>query len=508
MDIVDEVAPVKCKNIKKNNVPWFDSELKNLFIKRDKIHNLATSFNDKSHPIWDTFREFRNSCKRLLKSKMILFFENKTQKYFNNGKKFWQFYNIIIKTKKSKDKNLINSILNSETGKVLNEPNEITETFNKFFTNISMSSGKNDQDCNDFIDRSFLDYKRSEKIKSSSFSFSKTNSAEIVNAINRLDIGSSCGNTLIPVSVIKHCALILAPILASIFNSCVETSIFPDELKHALGHPLFKKGDPMMCDNYRGISVLSPFTKIFESILSSQINHYFSINNLFSTTQHGFRANHSCETALQTVIESLRENISKNKKTLALFVDFKKAFDLVEPKLLWRKLFHYGFDNKALGLIENYFNNRTMSVCIGKNSSSKLKLNLGVPQGSILGPLLFIIYINDLGFDTELQCVLFADDTTLIDCDSSLKGVIDKFKVKFSLLNIWFGYNKLFINWSKTKFMIISNVTENLTTIRLDETEVEVVEDFKLLGITLDNKLSFTNYVNILKSTINKKLLL
>ena len=262
----------------------------------------------------------------------------------------------------------------------------------------------------------------------------------------------------------------------------------------------------MSCDNYRGISVLSPFAKVFERLISDQITHFFTSNNLFSSTQHGFRANHSCETALQTIIEKWRTVLEKNNQVLALFIDFKKAFDLIDPGLLWLKLFHYGFDNNALKLMQNYFEDRTMSVRIGQTDSSKAGLRLGVPQGSILGPLLFIIFINDMGYDNVLFLILFADDTTLVEHDSCLETLITKFKIKFDRLNSWIEHNKLFINWSKTKFMIISKEIIKPNYIMINKTGVEVVDQFKLLGCTIDDKLLFNKHVDILIKTINKKL--
>ena len=235
----------------------------------------------------------------------------------------------------------------------------------------------------------------------------------------------------------------------------------------------------MLCDNYRGISVLSPFTKIFERLLSDQITQFFTANSLFSTGQHGFRTNHSCETALQTIIEKWRSVLAKNNKVLALFIDFKKAFDLIDPRLLWLKLFHYGFDNTSLNLMRDYFADRTMSVRVGNSSSSKARLDLGVPQGSILGPLLFIIFINDLGYENDLFAILFADDTTLVEYDPCLETLITKFKTRFARLNTWIDQNKLFINWSKTKFMIVSNDVIKPNYIMISSTGLKVVNHFK-----------------------------
>jgi hypothetical protein len=232
------------------------------------------------------------------------------------------------------------------------------------------------------------------------------------------------------------------------------------------------------------------------------------MNNLFFNGQHGFRAFHSCESALHELISFLNE--TKNKKLIALllFIDFKKAFDLVDSNLLIKKLFHYGFSNEALDLIKNYFYNRKQKVKI-KDTFSDLLLNLlGVPQGSVLGPLFFIIFINDLAFLLkDLMAKLFADDTTLIDTHENMDVLITKFKKKLEVLINWCKYNKLDINWSKTDFMFVTSKRIKAPKVIEITTGVfvKVVEQFKLLGVTIDNKLNFETYASMIKKSVNRK---
>jgi hypothetical protein len=231
----------------------------------------------------------------------------------------------------------------------------------------------------DFINEKFREYKLKGLLKTSLFSFEKFTEENVIEAIKSLDSCSSCGITEVPVSVIKNSAGVLAPFLTKIFNECISIGKIPKEVKCAIAFPLFKKGDSSLCDNYRGISVLSPFTKVLERLLSHQITNFFNSQKIFSPEQHGFRSNHSCETALQTILDNWKRLLEKKVNILALFIDFKKAFDLIDPELLFLKLVHYGFDNNSLYLIMNYFLERSMIVKIDKAFSGSRKLRLGVP---------------------------------------------------------------------------------------------------------------------------------
>ena len=292
---------------------------------------------------------------------------------------------------------------------------------------------------------------------------------------------------------------------------------FPIEWKSAIVTPLYKnKGAKSDFNNYRGISVLPPIAKIFEKILAMQISIYLNLNNILYSGQHGFRNGHSCETALHELISYLNENRNKRAISLLLFIDFRKAFDLVDSEKLLRKLFHYGFDNSAIEMLKNYFKDRHQSVKYDKKLSPLMDILLGVPQGSVLGPLFFLLMINDLAFIIELMCKLFADDTTLGDFDNDLDRLIKRFVEKLKVLLEWCYYNKLDINWSKTFFMFVTNrrvklpkeITVDSKNInnKLIEIKVNVVTSFKLLGVTIDNKLTFTEHCSILKKIVNWKM--
>jgi retron-type reverse transcriptase len=210
--------------------------------------------------------------------------------------------------------------------------------------------------------------------------------------------------------------------------------------------------------NYRGISVLPPVAKLFEKVLAEQIVDFTSQQKIFFNDQHGFRPGHSCETALHQLISDL--NTIRDQKSIAmlLFIDFRKAFDLVDSSLLTHKLFHYGFGNNALKLVGNYFKHRQQQTKVGQTTSSFSPISLGVPQGSVLGPLFFLFFINDLAFYLEkFKCIMFADDTNLYKNDVNIERLITRFASDIGALQEWCAFNRIDINWSKTFIMFVSN---------------------------------------------------
>ena len=207
------------------------------------------------------------------------------------------------------------------------------------------------------------------------------------------------------------------------------------------------------------------------------------------------------------MISDINSNQDKRLITILLFIDFRKAFDLVDTELLIRKLFHYGFNSNALELIKSYFTNRTQQIKIGDTLSSELSLILGVPQGSVLGPLFFLIFINDLPFIMNLSSKLFADDTTFYKNGKDMSQLISSFKKYLEPMIEWCKLNRLDINFKKTYCMVITRKHVIIPKVLLfNNTEIEVVESFKLLGVTIDNKLNFAKYVSMVCGRVNNVL--
>ena len=510
IEVIEKHAPlkqVKCMKRKHPALPWYDNDLRRLSRECDKLYakyKKSSLFEDK-----DEFIARRNVYQKLLRDKKINYFASKTSKDIKNSRKFWEFYQSSVKIKSDKSGNKSLDSLKVD-GSIVTDKIDIMNAFSKHFSSFESEKEVNNRDCNKFILNTFQDINKQSKNSSrKEFSFTCIKKKEVIDLLQDLNERTSAGYLGPPVSILKAARFVIADPLVNIFNYSIKTKSFPNEFKTAIVSPLYKnKGDENDLNNYRGISVLPPLCKVFEKLLSKRIKEYFELNSLLFTGQHGFRANHSCETALHEVISNCLNNLDKKLINLLLFIDFKKAFDMVDPNLLIMKLLNYGFSNEAIELLKSYFNDRQQLIKLDNNYSNLSKILLGVPQGSVLGPLLFIIFINDLPYYlSQIETTLFADDTTLFFCEDNYEGVISQYKNGLKKLNEWCKHNRLYINWSKTYIMIITNKRINIPSyVEFDLVKVEIVDKFKLLGVLIDNKLHFNDYVNQQCISINKKL--
>ena len=248
--------------------------------------------------------------------------------------------------------------------------------------------------------------------RSSSMFLTDCNEHEVSKVISELQNGKSSD---IPISVIKKTSNIISPILATHFNHQMEIGKFPDELKLGKITPVYKKDDEELLKNYRPISTLPIFGKIFEKIIYERLYSYFTSQSIIYEKQFGFRKNHSTSHALNVSIDYIKTAINNKNHVLGIFIDLSKAFDTIDHEILLLKLSRYGVRGQPLSLITSYLSNRTECVSVLGETSDELPVIFGVPQGSCLGPLLFLIYINDMGtnFGVEQEIILFADDTNI-----------------------------------------------------------------------------------------------
>jgi hypothetical protein len=255
---------------------------------------------------------------------------------------------------------------------------------------------------------------------------------------------------------IKKFIHVLVNPLYSIITKSFESGIFPSQLKIAKIVPIYKGGDKNSPDNYRPISLLPNFSKVIEKIMCNRLTFYLESNNIICKEQYGFRKEHSTLHPIIQLLNQVSSANNKNEFSIAIFCDLRKAFDTVNHTILLKKLEKIGVKGIELCWFKNYLTDRKQFVSLNDVTSKLLSCYLGVPQGSILGPLLFLVYINDLPSSTCLKSSLFADDTMLMDSSPDLNLLVTKINAEFHKIINYFKINRLALHPEKTKFMLFT----------------------------------------------------
>lgn len=323
--------------------------------------------------------------------------------------------------------------------------------------------------------------------------------------IKKLDTNKSTKSDCPSIKLIKQSSDVIAPYLTLIFNKCILEGTFPNSLKHAEVVPIYKKGCKSQISNYRPISILSPFSKILERHLYDQIFQFLNTNSLLYKFQYGFRTNSSTNIALSQVCEDLAVRMDNGSIACSVFIDLAKAFDTVDHAILRDKLELYGVRGLPGKLIHDYLSDRTQITVVNGVKSSSERISCGVPQGSILGPLLFLVYMNDLSGCTSCSVRLFADDACIVVDDKNQYKLETTINKELEKVNTWMKLNKLSINYNKTNYIVFTNKRlASSIDVKLEGHRLERVTETKYLGVILSEKLSWSKHINFLKSKLNK----
>ena len=330
---------------------------------------------------------------------------------------------------------------------------------------------------------------------------------EVRNIIHSLK-NSSAGHDEFPTFVGKLCVDSYIEPLTFLINSSLRTGVFPSELKLARVVPIFKAGDSSALTNYRPIFVLTFFTKVFEKIVYNKLFNFISDNNIFYDHQYGFRKGRSTQQAIITLVDRITKSQNIGDIVITLLIDLKKAFDTIDHRILLRKLYSYGIRGTMFKWIESYLTGRSQYVIFDGKVSETRSIKCGVPQGSILGPLLFILSVNDIcNVSPILFKILFADDTCVLISGNHLNNLIKMLNIELISLNNWFKANKLSLNTKKSFFMIFhrSRIKPNdINTVVIDNHDLTQVKSAKYLGVIIDHKLNWIEHISYVKSKISK----
>jgi hypothetical protein len=490
--------------------PWMTNNLLLKIQKRKSIYKQLIS-NPNNMRLKKYYINFRNKLNVEIKLTKEQFYKLKFDRNSGNMKGQWNIVNELIgESSRTNDISEIhgrNGVINEEIG--------IANEFNEFF--LDVAEAIKPKSTTKYLPPEYNETFRQKTFYKSSFFMAPTTPEEILSIINKLKNGKAPGYDQINSSIIKKIAPEIINVLSYLFNFSLASGEFPQCLKRAVVIPIFKRGDNKQPGSYRPISLLSVFAKILEKIVKIRLINFFDKNSFFSNNQFGFRQGLSTESALITFMESTYSLINSGKLCSALFIDITKAFDTVDHKILLKKLWNAGVRGLPYQWFSSYLIGRNQCVRIGDSVSNFGVLNCGVPQGSVLGPILFLIYINDLCNGTfNGQLVAFADDTAFIYGNENIQELHNKMSIDLYLLRLWFDSNYMVLS-EKTKFMIFSlrdklsfqlplkyheidcsksNVT-SCTCLKLDQ-----VNCMKYLGLLIDENLSWKSHVSKLKKEL------
>ena len=498
MDFVNECIPHKDVTIRPNDKPWYDSEIRKYSRKRDRQKSKATKSGLQTD--WTKYKLLRNKVNNLKKHAKETFYNNLElsllSNFSNNKKEFWK----IVKHFTSK-KDTVSSIpplstTNTSGTHILHVTDEEkANCLNNYFAAISTLDDSN-ADLPPFYE---LTDKVLDKID--------ITEDEIRDVIINLDPNKASGPDLISNKMIKQVATAISKPLKIIFNRSLCESVFPDMWKLGNLVPLFKKGDRSDASNYRPVSLLSNFGKIQERIVFKHIyNHLFS-NNLLFKYQSGFRPGHSTTFQLIDIFHHICQSFDQKQYSCMIFCDISKAFDKVWHKGLLFKLRQNGIKGNLLAWICNYLSSRKQRVQINSSTSSLLSVNAGVPQGSVLGPLLFLVYVNDIAENLLSLVRLFADDSSLFFSATNLKDIEGVINHDLALISIWAKKWLVDFNPIKTVAMLFTlRPLDFIPTFSFNNTLINFVENHKHLGLTLSYNGQWHSHIETILSSAYKML--
>ena len=339
------------------------------------------------------------------------------------------------------------------------------------------------------------------------FVFKNVAEPEIKNLLSQMDVNVSTGEDKIPPKLVKLAKKHLVKPLTKAINISINSSVFPKMAKRAAVSPLDKGGkDKTAITNFRPVSVLNVFSKFYERIMKNQINSF--IDSKLSTFLSAYRKSYSTQHVLIRLIEEWKQKLDRNYVVGAILMDLSKAFDSIPHDLIIAKLYAYGFDFEALKLILSYLTDREQATRINSIYSAFQLILSGVPQGSILGPIIFNIFLNDLIYFIE-KCNIhnYADDNTLTSSSNSIANLVKDLENDGNIAISWLRNNKMIANPDKFQCIILSkNKADNIVEVNIENQKVSSLTSVKLLGITIDNKLNFNEHISKLCKSASAQL--
>ena len=485
---LDTCAPVVTKEIGRPSAPWINEEIKVNMKVRDNLQKVLKS--DRYNVVLQRqYKEQKKSVKLMIQTGKNFFYREKLDNCKHDIAETWK----VIKSMNSDVKS---NLMQENRDTILKKAND----FNDYFANVGKNAfEKSQENFNDH--QNFNDNINGNFNAETSFKLVPVDVNTIILTVKELNNTNAYGSDGIPFKFIRDSLPIISFYITVIVNTSIVTHVFPHQWKHPHILPFYKSGDKDKVSNYRPISLLPILSKILEKVIANQLMSYLETNKLLSNHQHGFRSNLSTESALMQVTDKLYDNIEKKKVSLLLLLDLSKAFDSVSHDILINKCKKLNIDPRWF---QSYLRNRCQSVRIDDVISTPQDISYGVPQGSILGPILFIIFVNDISeYIKDCLLVLYADDTQLLltGTISNLNDLIKRAEATLIAAKSYFQRNGLTVNEAKTQCIFIgsrqyiSRIPED-TVLKFNDNNLTPSKYVKNLGVYMDQYMLFDTHID------------
>lgn len=488
---IDEFAPLKKKRVRNQPAPWLNSDIKQIMKIRDGLKRKASKSNNEE--LMNRYRKAKNLVTKKIRAAKKAHFSKQLSDTAKSTSNIWPVLKSLLPSKKATQ--------NYNPG---TEDSLLANQFNNFFANVgadlaatipNVNCNKNCSkydNCNDLL-----------------FELTPVSEEDVLKAIQGMSNKKSTGVDNISILMIKMAVPTIVPSLTHICNRSLSERTFPTKWKRSKIIPIHKSGNKKSANNYRPISILPSVSKILERLVQVQLTDYLKFNNILSEAQSGFRKNHSTISALLKVTDDWLSAIDHGLLTGAVFIDLRKAFDTVDPFILLNKLSNIGVSASCLSWFRSYLTGRRICTVINSSTSKESSIDYGVPQGSILGPLLFVIYIDDLVKHLE-QCSvhLYADDTVIYFSNKDVHMIESVLNSELQNIFDWLGSSKLSLNCNKTVCMLFGSPgmlqKYNQVHITVNNARIQQVQSTKYLGMILDPNLKWNLHIDHMSNRISK----